>query len=303
MSLLDVSRSFILPVILFTSVCLDISLVCLFIFRKKLQIIQNYGTISICIADILFSICAFPAVDTYGTAFWLNNYAICAVIFQFITVQYFTNILTVFYATLERFIAVRYPFKYPVLITPKTVIISLSICWIYPIFYGILPSFGWFTELEIPENASSIYCNYFTYQPNSYILLGAFHALVIVCIVTALYLFIFKEIMQRRKTTIVPTTNVNKYGETSKMFLVFVFYNVISWIFQVVNSVRITSWSIEKRVRLIDKDELIIITMSLLLTRALFNAIIYGFSRPSFRTEFKEAMKSAFVKLCKKNSL
>ena len=114
-----------------------------------------------------------------------NNYIICLIMDGpgLIFTSMMASILTLLLIATEKYIAVFYPYKYPVLLTNKKVHITVLVIWVISTVVGVLPLLGW--------NKFTGMCSFVERTSYSYLVLWASICITSAIIITFIYLRIF----------------------------------------------------------------------------------------------------------------
>ena len=107
---------------------------------RQLRSVQNYFIISLAISDLLMGIVVEPLlVATY----WQPADSIFLAHYLFAVVSGASSLLNITALSVVRFIAVSKPFSQQVIVTRKTVRVSLCMIWIISLHFVILVLAGW----------------------------------------------------------------------------------------------------------------------------------------------------------------
>ncbi|KAG8332625.1 adenylate cyclase-activating dopamine receptor signaling pathway [Homalodisca vitripennis] len=147
-----------------TIVCLLISasvagntLVCLAIYKNsKLRRVENLFLASLAVSDLLVAVLVmtFAGVnDVLG--YWVFGPTLCSVWICVDIMCSTASILNLCAISLERYLHVKDPFQYTVMVTKKTVVSSIGALWIVSAVISVFPVSMGIHHSSIPKNPSS----------------------------------------------------------------------------------------------------------------------------------------------------
>lgn len=110
---------------------------------RNLRRISNYFVVNLSLADILVGITVEPI---NAASYWTNNNEILFVYYVFACLSCICSILNISALMVDRYVAVRYPFRYRTIVSGPRVRVTLVIIWILSIHFGALPILGWRSE-------------------------------------------------------------------------------------------------------------------------------------------------------------
>lgn len=121
--------------------------------RRRLQTTCNSFILSLSLSDLLTAVTTIPG--SFMCEFGVQCSPIFSTLCSFFICASVGNVCTM---TGDRFCRVVYPLRYPVLMSPKRVVVTIVIGWTLPIFLQFIPSLYIFLSPTIDhQNARSIF--------------------------------------------------------------------------------------------------------------------------------------------------
>ncbi|XP_061902487.1 alpha-1A adrenergic receptor-like [Entelurus aequoreus] len=117
-----------------------LSVVC----NRHLRIPTNYFIINLAIADLLLSTTVLPVSATLEVLdYWVFGRIFCDIWAAVDVLCCTASIMSLCAISIDRYIGVRYPLQYPVIVTEKRALLAMLAVWILAIVISIGPLLGW----------------------------------------------------------------------------------------------------------------------------------------------------------------
>ncbi|KFQ94925.1 Adenosine receptor A3, partial [Nipponia nippon] len=209
----------------------------LVIWVVKLNLtLQNttlYFIVSLALADIAVGILVMPLAIVVSLGISVRFYT-C--LFMCCLMVVFTNasILSLLAIAIDRYLRVKLPTRYKLIITERRVWWALGFCWSVSLLVGLVPMFGW--NNREPRNSDFLRCQFASVMRMDYMVYFGFFTwtLVPLLIMCALYIEIFYIIRTKLRQG---TTNARGAGgfygqefKTAKSLALVLFLFAISWL-------------------------------------------------------------------------
>lgn len=135
-------------------VCLAVSL------NRRLRSLTNCFIVSLAATDLLLGLLVLPFSAIYQLSFkWTFGPVFCSIYTSLDVMLCTASILNLFMISLDRYCAVTDPLRYPVLVTPVRVAISLVFIWVISITLSFLSiHLGWNSRNETRGNNDTSKC-------------------------------------------------------------------------------------------------------------------------------------------------
>ncbi|NXL02623.1 AA3R protein, partial [Mesembrinibis cayennensis] len=208
----------------------------LVIWVVKLNLtLQNttlYFIVSLALADIAVGILVMPLAIVVSLGISVHFYT-C--LFMCCLMVVFTNasILSLLAIAIDRYLRVKLPTRYKLIITERRVWWALGLCWSVSLLVGLVPMFGWNNR---EPSSDFLSCQFASVMRMDYMVFFGFFTwtLVPLLIMCALYIEIFYIIRTKLRQG---TTNVRGAGgfygqefKTAKSLALVLFLFAISWL-------------------------------------------------------------------------
>lgn len=149
----DVVLASVLLAVLIVGTIFGNTLVCLaFYLIRDLRSVTNYFVVSLAVADLLVGFVSMPLWFTTLTFQWPSPKSTSGVYILWLCLDIATSTASIVNLTaisIDRFYAITSPFKYPVNVTKKRVLICIFLIWLYALAVSVVratPLFGvWYT--------------------------------------------------------------------------------------------------------------------------------------------------------------
>ena len=137
----------------------------LILWDRQLQTMTNYFVASLAAADFLVGAIGVPCVivASHGMPY---NFHGCLVVNSMIVILTQISIFGLLCIAVERFFAIRNPFKYQSFCTWRFCLLTIALSWLAAILVGLVPLFGWnlgWTEDNICSFTKVIDLRYMVY--------------------------------------------------------------------------------------------------------------------------------------------
>lgn len=257
-------------------VSLNLILLITFIFNKELRIIQNYGLISLTLSDLLMSLIGIFVLRV-GDYEPFTSYTLCVGVHQIFILTLFTSSAALLYTSVERFIAVIFPYEYSRFVTNKNSLISIISFWVYGILLVIVPVFHWFDDTELRKNFKKAFCNFYTYQKNSYSYIWLIHLLLVIFLGFLFYIPTIRIVFRQRSNL-----KMNHFDiKSTYLLILLLLFNQTSFYYQATVYLKMFKLDLFQRMRELHQKEALRLTPLILYSIPSINPLIHGFSKKS----------------------
>lgn len=110
--------------------------------RRQLKSVTNMFVISLSASDLLVGLLVIPINFVIPTSLF-NGYTTCIYCASATLTLCLASIANIFAVTIDRYIAIVDPLKYPVRMTRRRASTAIAFVWTYAAVLGLLPVFGW----------------------------------------------------------------------------------------------------------------------------------------------------------------
>ncbi|XP_013390414.1 adenosine receptor A1 [Lingula anatina] len=110
--------------------------------NRRLRTVTNYFITNLALADLLVGLIGIPFAILSDNNLPRDFYG-CLLVNSMLVVLTQSSIFSLLAIALERFAAIKSPFKYQALWTKKLAMILNALTWIFSILIGLVPVFGW----------------------------------------------------------------------------------------------------------------------------------------------------------------
>ncbi|XP_078358524.1 alpha-1A adrenergic receptor-like [Oculina patagonica] len=190
--------SVILMAICFVTFCGNLAVCATVYFHRALRTTTNYLIVSLAFADLLVSLFSMPfrIHFTIHNDQWCLNLNACALWIWMDLVVCSSSIGSLAAVSIERFVAVKYPLRYPALMTQQTGLKMICFVWSYSVIFASLGKYNWtFNRAETFAGCNKSDPIYFTVVASL-----AFFLPVLIVIVA--YSYLTKIAFQQRRRTL-----------------------------------------------------------------------------------------------------
>ncbi len=208
----------------------------------QLQTITNYFVASLALADLLVGLVGIPCVLVTFHGMPYNFYG-CLLVNATIVILTQISIFGLLTIAIERFIAIKDPFRYTRTFTVKVAATIVGATWITAILVGLVPVFGW----NLGASPAGAACAFVEVIDMKYMVYFNFFVCVLLPLVIMLYVYIYiyqvvrkqmKQIASLRITTVSDDDgkikkhrlNVKQEIKAAKWFAVVILLFAICWL-------------------------------------------------------------------------
>lgn len=212
---------------------------CLIAREKDLQTPTNYFVASLASADLLVGAVGIPCVivATHGMP---SNFYGCLLVNSMIVILTQISIFGLLAIAIERFFAIRNPFKYQVSCTKKVCLLTIVLSWMAAILAGLIPLFGWnlgpmeTTTCAFEDVIDLRYMVYFNFFVCVLVPLG---------VTFVVYVYIYRVVIHHQRaiaalqstgnnasTNSLTHKNLRRDIKAAKWFAVVIFFFAVSWL-------------------------------------------------------------------------
>ena len=110
--------------------------------RRQLKSVTNMFVVSLSVSDLLVALLVIPINFAVPTSLF-DGYTTCIYCGSLTLTLCLASITNIFAVTIDRYIAIMDPLKYPVRMTRRRAATAIAIAWSYAIVLGMLPALGW----------------------------------------------------------------------------------------------------------------------------------------------------------------
>ncbi|MBN3288411.1 ADA1A protein, partial [Polyodon spathula] len=149
--------------------------------HRHLRIVTNYFIINLAVADLLLSTTVLPFSATLEVlGYWVFGRVFCNIWAAVDVLCCTASILSLCVISVDRYIGVSYPLRYPTMMTKKRGLVTLAAVWVLAMVISIGPLLGWKEPDPKDDNVCKI-----TEEPGYAIFsaLGSFYAPLVVILV------------------------------------------------------------------------------------------------------------------------
>lgn len=271
-----------IPLIVFGNF-LVLSSVCVF---KRLRTLTNCLLLSLSVSDLIVGIVTCPLY----VAFYLDaesllyNRLACLTWFASVILGCGSSLYNLLFIVVDRFIAIHFPFRYPLLQTPRNLGITLAVLWLYCVTLSALPLLGWNNWTEREK------CSFYTTLPRAYVSWAAYGTVGACTLLSSvLYGKIFLEVRRHRKrihaqhSSVVTSEwleEVKSARLTASVFLLFVLF----WTpYFCVGPLKYAHLDLPQEVVEMIKNGALLVAFA----NSIVNPVVYGLARKQFRMAYR----------------
>ncbi|KAK6482238.1 alpha-1A adrenergic receptor-like [Huso huso] len=109
--------------------------------HRHLRIVTNYFIINLAVADLLLSTTVLPFSAVLG--YWVFGRVFCNIWAAVDVLSCTASILSLCVISIDRYIGVSYPLRYPTMMNKKRGLITLAAVWVLAMVISIGPLLGW----------------------------------------------------------------------------------------------------------------------------------------------------------------
>lgn len=200
-SLKHLATSFILIAICIVTFCGNMA-VCVAVYvQSALRTTTNYLIVSLAFADMLVSLLSMPfrIHFTLRNNYWCLSSNVCALWIWVDLVACSSSIGSLATVSIDRFVAVKFPLRYPVLMTKRTGLKMICLVWTYSAICASLGNYNW--TFNTFETFTQCYKNDRVY----YTVVASLAFFLPLGIVVGAYSYLTKVAFQQRRKTLTNT--------------------------------------------------------------------------------------------------
>ena len=139
-----VLQAFVMGIIILCAVVGNMLILLAIYFDKTLQTITNAFVVNLACADLALSVIGMPfTMASSITYHWIFGKAWCNVNGMANSLFCITSILTLAAVSVDRYIAILFPLRYPSWMTRTTAIVTILYIWFHALIFAVLPVFAW----------------------------------------------------------------------------------------------------------------------------------------------------------------
>ncbi|XP_051996510.1 adenosine receptor A1 [Xyrauchen texanus] len=192
--------------------------------------------VSLALADIAVGTLVIPlsVVISLGP---VTPFYTCVFISSLLIIITQSSILSLLAITIDRFLRVKIPTSYSIIVTQRRVWIAVGFCWILSFLAGLVPMAGWHQSPPGNNSTASIQCQFSSVMSMNYMVYFNFFGWVVVplTVMIGLYAEIFRIISsQLNRRAAATTTDSSKYYrkqlKLAKSFALVLFLFALCWL-------------------------------------------------------------------------
>lgn len=302
--------SSILIVICFVTFCGNLAVCATVYVHRALRTTTNYLIVSLAFADLLVSLFSMPfrIHSTLHNDHWCLNLKTCALWIWIDLVACSSSVGSLAAVSIERFVAVKYPLRYPALMTRQTGLKMICCIWSYSAIFASLGNYNWtFKRIETFAGCGKN-------DPLYYTIVASLAFFLPVGIVMVAYSYLTKIAFQQRRRTLNNTvrpaastapdhktfrrSRILQELKAAKMMACVVGIFCLSWVpFFIL--VLLSFWHTLKNMPLGVRDVFVVILPNL---NSSVNPFLYMAFTRELREQVAKMVKKLLCKLCYKDS-
>ena len=271
-------------IIAFASVAGNALVLALIMKDKQLHTVTNYFIASLAAADLLVGALGIPCV-LIAWHRYPHNFIGCLTVNSMIVVLTQISIFGLLTIAIERFIAIKEPFKYKEFCTGKTAAICISVTWCFAILVGMVPLFGWNLGPTTEKK-----CSFTEVISLEYMVYFNFLGFVLVPLIAmfAIYVYIFHVVQKQRRqistmqvvdalqANVPATQSLKRETKAAKWFAIVILVFTLCWLpIHIMNAISLAS----------SKSCTVCVVLAILLSHSnsAINPLLYAYGNTKFR--------------------
>ncbi len=276
--------------IAFTSVLGNGLVLVLIVRDKQLQTVTNYFIASLAAADLLVGALGIPCVLVAWHGY-PRDFTGCLIVNTVIVTLTQISIFGLLIIAIERFVAIKEPFRYKELCTGKIAAICVSVTWCFATVIGLIPLFGWNlgpTDQETCSFTAVIDLRYMVYC----VFLG--FVLVPLLCMFVIYGYIFHVVRKQKRqiacaqpnpspSNLAVTQSLQRETKAAKWFAIVILVFTLCWLpIHIMNAVSLAT----------SKTCSACLVLAILLSHAnsAVNPLLYAYGNAKFRAALLRMM-------------
>ncbi|EDO42009.1 predicted protein, partial [Nematostella vectensis] len=132
--------------------------------NRCLQTPSNYLLANLAITDSLQGMISIPLRIAELLLATSNITLLCQISIPISTIFGSTSNITILFISIERFVAILFPYFYYSAVTPNTIFVTIAGGWTCTVILGLLPSLGWGGIVPATEQALCRFPSFLTRQ-------------------------------------------------------------------------------------------------------------------------------------------
>ncbi|XP_056157779.1 adenosine receptor A1-like [Lampris incognitus] len=193
--------------------------------------------VSLAVADIAVGALVIPLAVIISLGLNTQFYT-CLFLSCLLLIITQSSILSLLAIAIDRYLRVKIPTRYPVIVTQRRAWVAVCLCWILAFLTGLVPMFGWHSHKAQGNFSSSSYitCKFTAVMSMDYMVYFNFFGWVVVplTIMIALYGEIFRVIRRQLNLRAEATCDAERYYrkelKLAKSLALVVFLFAICWL-------------------------------------------------------------------------
>ncbi|ESO08718.1 hypothetical protein HELRODRAFT_74348 [Helobdella robusta] len=251
----------------------------------SLQTVTNYFVASLSTADLFVGLIGIPCVLT--TMYQLpENFSGCLTLNTMIVILTQISIFSLLVIAVDRlFCAIRYPFEYNRICTPKRAVILIIITWVLSVVVTLMPSFAWNLKNQVNFVKA---CEFRIVIDMRYMVHFNFFGCVLtpLIIMIILYCYIFSVVLKQMRS--IAESQMQQSSSTwakdikaAKWFAVVLFCFILSWLpMHTINCISVFN----------NYTNFTLLNIAILLTHlnSAFNPVLYALGNSKFEIALRK---------------
>ncbi|XP_015268859.1 PREDICTED: adenosine receptor A3 [Gekko japonicus] len=254
-----------------------------------------YFITSLALADIAVGILVIPLAIVVSVGITMHFYA-CLLVCSLLMVFSHASILSLMAIAIDRYLRVKFPTQYRIIVTRRRIWIALGTCWFISLLVGLMPMFGW--NQRNPQNPSYLECYYQNVMDINYVVYFSFFSwilvpLLIMCILYARVFHIIQTKLKQNATSIKGSgIFYRREFRTAKSLALVLFLFIMCWLpLCILNSVSHFCQTCKM------PQALLYVAILLSHTNSALNPIVYALRINKFRKTYTLILKTYILQM------